>query len=124
MKYAGEIIKEAREKKGISLKDLFDRSGINIGTLKSIEDGDNQNPQLNTLKVISAILEVPLPQLVADWEEDAKWASAGIDQFAATYKEVLTPREIVELHQIINGYISLRKVAKLAQESLRPTGEK
>ncbi|MDI1265008.1 MAG: helix-turn-helix domain-containing protein [bacterium] len=57
----GEIIKEAREKRNMSQKDLADRVGISQPAIKKIEAGDTQ--QSKFLARIAQILELDLSTL-------------------------------------------------------------
>lgn len=55
----GKKIKEAREKMGLSIKDLANKVDVSSSLLSQIER-DLANPSLNTLRSIAAQLEVPM----------------------------------------------------------------
>lgn len=55
----GKKIKEAREKTGLSIKDLASKVDVSSSLLSQIER-DLANPSLNTLRSIAAQLDVPM----------------------------------------------------------------
>lgn len=62
----GENIKKYRKKKELSQDKLAKLADITLTTLVKIETGSNTNPTINTLKKISAVLEVPVDALIKD----------------------------------------------------------
>ena len=55
----GKKIKDVRKNKGLSIKDVAKKAGISSSMLSQIERG-LANPSINTLKLITHILEIPM----------------------------------------------------------------
>ncbi len=64
----GLNIKELRNERGLSLKELADNIDVSMSMLSQIESG-KANPSLNTLRLISKFLDVPMFSL---FMEDSK----------------------------------------------------
>ncbi|MBG9800209.1 helix-turn-helix domain-containing protein [Brevibacillus laterosporus] len=60
----GEMIKEKREIRGISLSEVSRLTGISKGVLSKIETGETKRPELRTLKPIAEILEIPYEEII------------------------------------------------------------
>lgn len=52
----GEIVKNARKKKGITMQELADKAGIALATLYNIE-ADNTTPRMDTMLAIMRVLD-------------------------------------------------------------------
>lgn len=65
----GELIKECREKKCLSLTDLSNLSGITKGGLSKIESGETKRPELSTIKSIANVLDIPYKEIVEHYIE-------------------------------------------------------
>lgn len=65
-----EILREAREAKGISMTDLADRAGLSRSIISLIERG-LRNPTLDTLLRIVSILDIPLSEVIKRAEKAA-----------------------------------------------------
>ena len=59
------VVKEAREKIGISQRELSRRSGIDNNTLAKIEKGERKKPNVLSLKKLSVILNLNLKELMS-----------------------------------------------------------
>jgi transcriptional regulator with XRE-family HTH domain len=60
----GEIIKEARLKKGISLRELGEKSGVAWNTIARIERGAHKEPKLDSIRMICAALGLAGPTIM------------------------------------------------------------
>lgn len=60
----GELLRRVRKQRGLTLKDVFDETGIKIPTLSRIERGSCQEIKSTTLVTLTAWLGVPLERLV------------------------------------------------------------
>lgn len=68
----GKKIKVIRQKKGMSLRELANRSGIGKSTIFDIEQEDN-NPTINTVLSLAEALEVPISNLfVENYKQNVK----------------------------------------------------
>lgn len=55
----GRRLRELRTRQGFSLRSLADRSGLNVNTLSSVENGKS-SPSVSTLQQLALALEVPI----------------------------------------------------------------
>ncbi|MGL5440835.1 MAG: helix-turn-helix domain-containing protein [Filifactoraceae bacterium] len=58
MKSLSVVLKEIRENKGLTLKELSQKSGVGPSTISDIENGKAQNPRIETLVNLSKALEI------------------------------------------------------------------
>ena len=63
----GQRLRDIRSERGLSIRDLARKSGLNVNTLSMIENGKN-SPSLETLQQLSFALEMPI---IAFFEESA-----------------------------------------------------
>ena len=64
----GEKLKKVREKKGISQRVLGERMNVTQQTIAQYEKALN-TPKLVTIRKLAKALEVPLSELIEDWEQ-------------------------------------------------------
>ena len=62
MEKLGDLLKEARQLKGLTQEELADRTNINLRTIQRIENGDNK-PRLNTVRSLAGELGLELESL-------------------------------------------------------------
>lgn len=97
----GKKIKKIRISKGISLSELAEQSGISKSYLSSIERNLKQNPSIQVIGRIAAVLEIDInqiidfqsnqPQIDNAWQEfinEATDAGIGVSQLE-DYKELI-----------------------------------
>ncbi len=60
----GRKLRELRTRKGLSLRALADRSGLNVNTLSLVENGKS-SPSVGTLQQLALALEVPIATFFA-----------------------------------------------------------
>jgi transcriptional regulator with XRE-family HTH domain len=65
------LLKEEREKRGLSLNVVAQRAGLARQTVSYVEQ-EVQNPTLDTLLRITSVLEVDLEELIAQARKRAK----------------------------------------------------
>ena len=58
------MIKEIREKHGISQNGLAKKIGVSQSALSDIENGKTKNPRIDTIMKIADALKVPIETLV------------------------------------------------------------
>ena len=56
-------IKELREKKGLTQTELSKESGVSRVTIILLENGEEHEPKVGTLKAIAKVLDVPVSKL-------------------------------------------------------------
>lgn len=73
----GEKVKKLRLEKKMSISELADRAGVAKSYLSSLERNLQSNPSIQFLEKISAVLDVPVDQLLHehpnDDDLDADW---------------------------------------------------
>jgi transcriptional regulator with XRE-family HTH domain len=52
----GQLIREARERKGFTLEKLAELSGVNLTTIQAIEVGDSRRPRESSLRALASAL--------------------------------------------------------------------
>ncbi|WPS85393.1 helix-turn-helix domain-containing protein (plasmid) [Brevibacillus halotolerans] len=60
----GELIKQKREEKGLSLSEVSRITGISKGVISKIESGETKRPELRTLKPMADVLNIPYEQII------------------------------------------------------------
>ncbi|MGN6872539.1 MAG: helix-turn-helix domain-containing protein [Solirubrobacteraceae bacterium] len=60
----GDLLRSARQQRGISLRELARRSGISAGTISRIQAGEVQQPGVSTLEAIADAFGRPLEPLL------------------------------------------------------------
>ena len=63
-KTLASLVKETREKIGISQRELSRRTGIDNNTLAKIEKGERKKPNVLSLKKLSSVLNLSLDMLM------------------------------------------------------------
>ena len=84
----GEMIKAARRKAGLTQAQLAEKLGIAYQTVAQWEN-DLRNPKLDTLQRIAAALDIPVTELIDDWnaidtedvaENAGRWVKTMVEQ--------------------------------------------
>ena len=114
-KTLASVVKEAREKLGISQRELSRRTGIDNNTVAKIEKGERRKPNVLSLRKLSAVLRIDIAKLMklAEYNEEEIKAVASnnynsfaihtdnvpvimIDDIIETEKEQLQIRRIIK----------------------------
>ncbi|MBU5439457.1 helix-turn-helix domain-containing protein [Tissierella sp. MSJ-40] len=70
MSSLGNSIKELRQRYGMTIKELSDKSGVGQSTISEIETGKAKNPKSETLSKLASVLNVTIDELMADkWDD-------------------------------------------------------
>lgn len=71
-KTLANVVKSAREKVGISQRELSRRTGIDNNTLAKIEKGERKKPNVLSLRKLSVVLKIEFEKLLelADYSEE------------------------------------------------------
>lgn len=99
------IIKNIRESKNISLKELSERTHISKGYLSDLENNKKYNASLDKLYKISNVLEVNVKDLfytTLDIEYLRKKLDDEINKYGLNSKETLAISQIIDLLVNIN----------------------
>ena len=75
----GEKIKKYRNKKGISLTELAERSNVSKSYLNSLERNIKDNPSINLIKRIAKELDIDIANILDEEEVNRKPADAEYD---------------------------------------------
>ena len=79
MKSIGSRIKAIREAKNLSIEDLAKKSGLDVKFIKSIENGEEEDPTVGDLAQLTKVLNTRLGTLL-DGEEDLGAAVSSIEE--------------------------------------------
>lgn len=60
----GEKLRELRESKGCTRRQVEDATGISQGTICAIEAGESANPTLKTITALAEFYEVPIDEII------------------------------------------------------------
>lgn len=60
----GQVLRELREKKGLTQEDLAERAEISQAYVTSLETGAKKNPSLDILKRVAKALKVKVGELL------------------------------------------------------------
>jgi len=65
----GKNIRAARKKNGLTLRDMVEETGLGLGSLSEIENG-NSDPKLSTIIKICSCLWLSFEDVLENCEED------------------------------------------------------
>ena len=101
-KTLASVVKEAREKVGISQRELSRITGIDNNTIAKIEKGERKKPNVLSLKKLSSVLNVSLENLMELCEYNKEEIEATVNN---SYSSIVIKPEnapILVLDDIIN----------------------
>lgn len=107
----GKKIKSLRKKKGLTLQELSQRSGVSPGYISMLERGFKKSPTIEVLKKLAAGLEVNLSELIGE----------EIVNFEADEKTKILLRAADELSKL--DLESLESLLKAIKELKKKEGE-
>lgn len=79
----GDRIRETRKKRGITLREFVDRTGLSLGFLSDLEN-NKSNPSVTTCRTIADVLGVPVSRLLGEQAEDTVLREG--DAFTVTWR--------------------------------------
>ena len=77
----GKRIKLYREIKKMSQQDLSSEAGVSLGLIQQIEQGRHNNPSINVVEKIAAILDVDIMNLIRESMSTRSSLTSGIYRF-------------------------------------------
>ena len=101
-KTLASVVKEAREKIGISQRELSRITGIDNNTIAKIEKGERKKPNVLSLKKLSSVLNISLENLMELCEYNKEEIEATVNN---SYRSIVIKPEnapILVLDDIIN----------------------
>lgn len=101
-KTLASIVKSAREKMGISQRELSRRTGIDNNTLAKIEKGERKKPNVLSLRKISYILNIKLEELLKLSGYNEQDIEVALNQNHNNITVLNTNSTIIMLEDIIN----------------------
>lgn len=147
MKEIGSLLKEAREKKNLSIQDVAQAIKINSKTLQAIEDGDSENLpakpflrgfvqsyarylELNVDEVMKKFLEIagttkPKPQITDDAKEEQIDHEEVQNKFELYKKIAYGVAAVIAIvlvyfiQQVVSKYEQESKIAREQQEAVK-----
>lgn len=101
-KTLASVVKSAREKVGISQRELSRRTGIDNNTLAKIEKGERKKPNVLSLRKISYILNIKLEELLKLSGYNEQDIEVALNQNHNNITILNTNSTIIMLEDIIN----------------------
>lgn len=101
-KTLASVVKSAREKVGISQRELSRRTGIDNNTLAKIEKGERKKPNVLSLRKISYILNIKLEELLKLSGYNEQDIEVALNQNHNNITILNTNSNIIMLEDIIN----------------------
>ncbi|MEK3975552.1 helix-turn-helix domain-containing protein [Psychrobacillus sp. FSL K6-1267] len=100
MKVFGEVIKKARNVRGLTLRELAEKAGISHPYLSQLENSKNNNPSPQIVFNLSKILEIPLEEImtVSDFTDEMIYELRTYNDF---------PKELIEENKRLNEALEL-----------------
>ena len=113
----GNIIKKAREQKGISVNELGRLAGISAGYVSEIERNKKTNLSMETLEKLSKALEVPISKLVENkinkyqqsLENSIEIIAEDIEDYFSSINNLNSSKGLIVYHIPLYGSISAGK---------------
>jgi len=106
----GKNIYELRRRRGLSLSELSDRSGISKSYLSNIERDVHKNPSIQILEKISDVLNVDLKALLKPgFNPDYMIAEQEFFEFAEELKQTGIEKEQIRDYQQLIDFIKWQK---------------
>jgi transcriptional regulator with XRE-family HTH domain len=60
-----DLLRQARERHGLTAREVARRAGVDVGTVTRIEQGLIPQPRVDSLRAIGAVLDIPTADLFA-----------------------------------------------------------
>jgi transcriptional regulator with XRE-family HTH domain len=76
---SGKKLKDLRKSKGLTLKELANKTNLSISFISDIEH-NRSNPSISTLKIICNILDIPTTYLLEDDEISSNLVHTNLDE--------------------------------------------
>ena len=114
-KTLASVVKEAREKIGISQRELSRKTGIDNNTLAKIEKGERKKPNVLSLKKLSVILNLNLKELMSLSGYSLKDIDASTNNTYSTLAIISDNAPVLVLDDLINkdsDKLFIKKVIK------------
>jgi XRE family transcriptional regulator, master regulator for biofilm formation len=106
----GKNIYELRRRRGLSLSELSERSGISKSYLSNIERDVHKNPSIQILEKISDVLNVDLKALLKPgYSPDYMIAEQDLFEFAEELKQTGIEKEQIRDYQQLIDFIKWQK---------------
>ncbi|MEU3147880.1 helix-turn-helix transcriptional regulator [Streptomyces sp. NPDC006999] len=86
----GERLRDVRKRRGMSQKELADRSGVSVSLIRKLEQGERADTRLETARQLASALRVPTTRLMADSNEETA-SQATVDQWEPVRRALVTP---------------------------------
>lgn len=93
----GEVIRDARKSKGISLREMARRINVSHPYLSQLENGHNSNPSLNIIQKLSSELGISFIYLVYLSDTEIGFGIKELPKVALDIFKILTPSDFEKL---------------------------
>ena len=113
----GDRIRELRNKRNLTLRELAEKTSMSLGFLSDCEN-NKSNPSIGTCKVIAEVLNVPVSRLLGEMPEDSVRQDG--DAFTVTWRSAEAER-LAELLQAFDDWKAADKQELLAYLTAKET---
>ncbi|AXQ61106.1 DNA binding protein [Streptomyces phage Hank144] len=86
----GERLRDVRKRRGMSQRELAERSGLSISLIRKLEQGERNDTRLETARQLASALRVPTTSLMSDSSEESA-GQATVDQWEPVRRALVTP---------------------------------
>jgi transcriptional regulator with XRE-family HTH domain len=119
----GRRIRARRQLRGLTLKELSDRTGLSLPYHSDIERRGDANPTLETLNIIADALEIPLVQLLGGDAPGSQPLSISLQRFIRSDDFAERVARLAQRAQRDEAALRDEVISFLAAAPKRSTGE-
>ncbi|MFJ6680624.1 helix-turn-helix domain-containing protein [Streptomyces werraensis] len=86
----GERLRDVRKRRGMSQRELAERSGVSLSLIRKLEQGERDDTRLETARQLASALRVPTTRLMVDSKEEGAGQET-VDQWEPVRRALVTP---------------------------------
>lgn len=105
----GKNISELRKKRGMTLSELAERSNISKSYLSVIERNINENPSIQVIKKLAAVLDVDLKTLLGSEVETEQFLETEWLEFISELKKSGVDKKQIKEYKTLIEFIKWQK---------------
>lgn len=86
----GERLRDVRKRRGMSQRELAERSGVSLSLIRKLEQGERDDTRLETARQLASALRVPTTRLMVDANEEGAGQET-VDLWEPVRRALVTP---------------------------------
>ncbi|QFG10718.1 DNA binding protein [Streptomyces phage Animus] len=100
----GERLRDVRKRRGMSQRELAEKSGVSLSLIRKLEQGERQDTRLETARELAATLKVSTTSLITEHTEEPA-DRATVDRWGPVHRALAAPPELdgIEEAPTVNG---------------------